>query len=196
MQRGVEGLFKDIGGQKFGRLLAIGRVGLTRQGQAIWLCKCDCGNFSRVRISSLTTGNTRSCGCLQKERVGEAGRRKRGKDRYNWKGDDAGYSGVHRWLQRNKPKPKLCERCGERPVFHLSFNGKGMEWSRNPDDYEWLCVSCHGFKDKGQGTIMTEEKVVRVKGLYSAGGWSQEKLGRLFGVSRATIRRILGIMTP
>ena len=32
-------------------------------------CKCDCGNTVEVLRSHLTNGLTKSCGCLQKERV-------------------------------------------------------------------------------------------------------------------------------
>ena len=30
----------------------------------MWLCQCDCGKEVIVRGASLTTGNTKSCGCL------------------------------------------------------------------------------------------------------------------------------------
>lgn len=36
-----------------------------------WLCKCDCGSKQEVLVSTtmLKNGNTKSCGCLQKETV-------------------------------------------------------------------------------------------------------------------------------
>lgn len=30
-------------------------------------CRCDCGNEKEVRVNSLRTGNTKSCGCLTRE---------------------------------------------------------------------------------------------------------------------------------
>ena len=33
----------------------------------MWLCKCDCGNIVSIRGYSLRSGNTQSCGCIQKE---------------------------------------------------------------------------------------------------------------------------------
>lgn len=135
---------KEIAGRKFGQLTAIERVGFAKKGgDSIWLCKCTCGNFTKVKIGNLTSGNTKSCGCLLKKTL-----RERPSNKHPlWKGSDVGYFQAHTWLRKNKPKPKFCERCGEKPAYHLSFNGKGMEWSRNPDDYEWLCVSCHWRKD-------------------------------------------------
>jgi len=62
---------KDLIGQKFGKLLVIEKKENHKQpsGQikTIWLCKCDCGKETSVRSSSLLSGNTLSCGCLNHE---------------------------------------------------------------------------------------------------------------------------------
>lgn len=39
----------DLTGMKFGRLTVIERAGKTKQGNALWKCKCDCGNETIVR---------------------------------------------------------------------------------------------------------------------------------------------------
>lgn len=54
-------------GYRFGRLEVIKQAGKNKWGQSLWLCKCDCGNEIIVIGSSLKSGNTESCGCLQKE---------------------------------------------------------------------------------------------------------------------------------
>ena len=59
--------FKDITGQKFGRLTVIKFLRIENH-KAIWLCKCECGNLIEVMTYLLTSGNTKSCGCLRKER--------------------------------------------------------------------------------------------------------------------------------
>lgn len=59
--------FIDITGQKFGRLTVVSRSGKDNFRQYMWSCKCDCGNTVDVRGYSLRSGNTQSCGCLQKE---------------------------------------------------------------------------------------------------------------------------------
>lgn len=54
----------DISGKKFDRLLVIKRVANhPSSGNAVFLCKCDCGNETNVTGSHLRTGHTRSCGC-------------------------------------------------------------------------------------------------------------------------------------
>src|SRR5690625_3668667 len=58
--------FKDLSGERFGRLIAQKRV--TPKGEkAVWLCRCDCGNEVQVDRLNLTSGDTQSCGCLKKE---------------------------------------------------------------------------------------------------------------------------------
>lgn len=60
--------FKDITGQKFGKLTAIKPIGMTNNRNTIWLCQCDCGNFKEVRGDQLRDGSTQSCGCLGKSK--------------------------------------------------------------------------------------------------------------------------------
>ena len=60
---------KDLIGQHFGRLTVISRAENTKKGQARWLCCCDCGNKTIVETYKLTSGNTKSCGCLRKEQL-------------------------------------------------------------------------------------------------------------------------------
>ena len=68
----------DLIGERFGRLLVTGkdRVDTRPNGQRVtfWQCKCDCGNDVVVCTGSLRSGNTQSCGCLQKERASLANR--------------------------------------------------------------------------------------------------------------------------
>lgn len=59
---------KDYTGLKFGRLLVIGVAGKSPHGgNYIWECLCDCGNKKAVLSTSLRKGDTKSCGCYQKE---------------------------------------------------------------------------------------------------------------------------------
>lgn len=61
---------KDITSRKFGKLTALDRLHNIK-GRTKWLCICDCGNLTEVKTVKLTTGHTRSCGCLQKEITSE-----------------------------------------------------------------------------------------------------------------------------
>ena len=59
---------RDLTGQRFGRLVAVKPMD-SEYGYVMWECVCDCGNTVRVRSSSLTSGTTRSCGCLRASAV-------------------------------------------------------------------------------------------------------------------------------
>lgn len=53
-------------GARFGRLIIIGERGLNTQRRV--QVHCDCGVEKWVRPNCLTSGDTRSCGCLDRER--------------------------------------------------------------------------------------------------------------------------------
>ena len=59
--------YLDITGRKFGLLTALFRTKAQDKNNKtyVWTCKCQCGNLTRVRLNSLTSGVTRSCGCLK-----------------------------------------------------------------------------------------------------------------------------------
>jgi hypothetical protein len=58
---------KDIAGQRYGRLVALERVGThPTRNRALWRCACDCGAFALVCGVDLRVGKTLSCGCVQR----------------------------------------------------------------------------------------------------------------------------------
>jgi 5-methylcytosine-specific restriction endonuclease McrA len=59
--------FKSLIDQKFNRLTVMEFAGRYKSGNALWLCRCDCGNEKIVCGSHLRNGHTKSCGCLAKE---------------------------------------------------------------------------------------------------------------------------------
>lgn len=58
---------KDITNQRFGRLVALYPTDKRLFDSVLWHCKCDCGNEIDLPLTSLVSGNSRSCGCMQKE---------------------------------------------------------------------------------------------------------------------------------
>ena len=62
----------DITGHRYGRLVAVERASSNKHHFATWLCKCDCGNEVVVVGNHLRNGNTKSCGCLQRELARES----------------------------------------------------------------------------------------------------------------------------
>ena len=66
---------KDITGQRFGKLTAIAPTDKRSGGSVVRKCQCDCGNECEVRGSSLRSGSTQSCGCLNGNKVDLTGQR-------------------------------------------------------------------------------------------------------------------------
>lgn len=54
-------------GDRFGKLTIIKEIDQITARR--FLCKCDCGNTSIVRLNNLTGGTTKSCGCLHSEAI-------------------------------------------------------------------------------------------------------------------------------
>lgn len=60
---------KSMLGKRFGRLIPLYCVGENKRGAPICRCVCDCGNEIDVTAYYLSNGDTKSCGCLQKEKA-------------------------------------------------------------------------------------------------------------------------------
>ncbi len=129
--------FQDLTGLKFGKLTVIERTTdyISPSGNKIarWLCKCDCGNLSKINGASLKRG-TSSCGCLQKEmvRTRRTKHQKSGTRLYRiWKG-----------IQTR------CYNPNHHSYKHYGGEGKGVcdEWRDFAPFYEWSMSN--GYEDK------------------------------------------------
>lgn len=108
---------RNIKGKKIGRLTAVSPLRSTGNG-VVWLCKCDCGNYTELATGAFNAGTTLSCGCLNRETFKE----KQAKNSvlstniYNIKRDDAvlrttntsGFTGVCYIKQKKKYQASIC----------------------------------------------------------------------------------------
>lgn len=150
----------DYTGKRFGRLTVIKRDedAINKNGKHVvrYLCKCDCGNEKIIRKAHLTKGSIISCGCYQREQLGNR-RRKHGlshKERL--------YSV---WLD-------MKERCRNPKNNHYkSYGGRGIkvcpEWQ---DDYlkfrEWSYSNGYQeeIRDSGRNNLTIDR--INVDGDY------------------------------
>lgn len=56
----------DISGERFGTLTAIAPA---KTKKSSWICSCDCGKEAVVVTSNLRSGNTKSCGWCEREKL-------------------------------------------------------------------------------------------------------------------------------
>jgi len=65
----------------------------------------------------------------------------RGKNHWKFKEGKISLSGIHNWIRLRKIKPDKCELCNKEKRLELS--NKDHKYSRNVEDYQYTCRSCH-----------------------------------------------------
>ncbi len=70
----------DLTDQAFGRLTVLSKAERGRGQHIYWECRCECGALVSVRAMSLTTGHTKSCGCLSRDSITKHGQCRGGED--------------------------------------------------------------------------------------------------------------------
>ena len=103
----------DLRGQRFTRLAVVGESG-TDGTCRLWMCLCDCGVSRVVKSIHLRSGNTKSCGCLQRDVVSKRNHRHGLAER----------SSKHRLYGTWKTMTQRCHNPHNRD-FHL-YGGRGI----------------------------------------------------------------------
>ena len=120
------------------------------------------GVAKRMRMLNMRTmeekvGRVRALELLKKKRACK------GEMQSNWRGDDATICAKHEHIRKSYGKADHCDnpRCsGKSKKFEWSKKDHNTPYTRNIDEYQQLCNSCHQRYDKG--TLM-------INGRY---GWS------------------------
>ena len=71
------------------RIKVISKSEKNNQGRIMWLCECVCGNAEQFVVAGthIRNGNTKSCGCLQKEKVITIGHDNKQYNKYDLSGE-------------------------------------------------------------------------------------------------------------
>lgn len=138
--------YYELAGQRFERLEVIEYAGIRNQDR-MWRCRCDCGEETSVGTNNLTSGNTKSCGCLARERAVVSGRQ-RVKHGYSRKGKiERTYASFmaakQRCLNCNSPDYPTYGGSGIKFLFesvtelvaHIGDRPVGKSLDRYPDPY-------------------------------------------------------------
>jgi hypothetical protein len=64
----------DLKGKKFNKLTGIQPTKKRKDNKIVWLWKCDCGKEHEATGRDVKSGHTKSCGCLNIERVTNMGK--------------------------------------------------------------------------------------------------------------------------
>lgn len=107
--------FKNISGQRFGRLTAVLPKGRDKYSKTLWECICDCGALVLKPIGSLMSGNTKSCGCGK--HIGFLAVIQKRKD---------SAFGIYHVRARNSWR-HMIDRCNNKNNIHYSdYGGRGI----------------------------------------------------------------------
>lgn len=130
----------DVTGKRFGRLVAIKKVGKANSHGCLWLCICDCGKTKEVRINYLRDGGTTSCGCYRTEQ-------NKKKMKKVAEGNIVhGLSKTPLYRQWNAMKQR-CKNPNTR--MYMTYGGRGItycdEWERFDPFMNWALSN--GYKE-------------------------------------------------
>lgn len=117
-------------GDRYGNLTIIEDCGKDKYGGILYLCKCSCGKERVVLRSNLITGKTKSCGCLQKEKLSKI------RKKYNRieKDYDKGIAIIYATNTNNKFLIDIDDYEKVKDIaWYESSNGYLMNHSRKPD---------------------------------------------------------------
>lgn len=62
---------KDLSGHKYNMLTLVRVAGKNNRNQYMYECICDCGTTCVLTLAKVTSGHTKSCGCLILKRLAE-----------------------------------------------------------------------------------------------------------------------------
>lgn len=71
-----------------------------------------------------------------------------GENNSNWKGEDVGYTSLHKWIYRKCGKANLCEFKDETCSATFQWSNISREYHRDVNDFQSLCISHHVRYDK------------------------------------------------
>lgn len=141
----------DLIGQRFGRLAVVEELDARKHRSVLWKCVCDCGNEVIVYSSLLTSGNTKSCGCYQKEKASELCSQRHGELSPVWKGGISKDPYCFEFTKDLKDYIKhrdgykcinpYCDlKCCDLTVHHIDYDKQHC----SPENLVSLCRSCNG----------------------------------------------------
>ena len=72
----------------------------------------------------------------------------KGETAYHWKGNNVGYSALHKWIIGLFGKPNICWNCGDENAVGYDWANIGIEYKRDINDWARLCKKCHWKLDQ------------------------------------------------
>ena len=141
----------DLKGRRFGRLVVMDRSGSNKHQKVTWKCRCDCGEDKILVAGSLLSGNSASCGCIQKEMMHETKWNPdlSQEDRHINRNRGIAVPGVHLWrkdvFSRDGWVCQVCDDKSHNEIVAHHKDGWGICKERRLEvaNGVTLCKRCH-----------------------------------------------------
>lgn len=193
----------NMQGKTFGRLFVLSLHSKGVKAGRKWLCKCRCGNEVVITTGHLSSGHTKSCGCLGSEIIikrnykhGQGARQGKSREYKAWKEMNKrcaqvnsknykwyGAKGITVCPEWQSDFSKFYSDLGPCPEYYeldRLDNTKGYE----PSNCRW---ASEAMQSRNRGYVkLTMEKAVHIR----SSGLSTKELMNLYGVSKTTITKV------
>lgn len=163
----------DISGKTYDRLTVIRKVqNKNQKHNTHWLCRCTCGKETVVSKPNLTSGHTKSCGCLNKDIITKHGKYKTAEYK-TW-------CAIHSRCKNHKLKGyknyggrgiSVCERwgsfenflsdMGKRPSSKHSIERVDVNGNYEPSNCKWATT-----KEQSINTRIRIDNTTGYRGIY------------------------------
>ncbi len=198
----------DLTNKAFARLTVLAFAGV-RKRHIMWECICQCGKKLIVESSSLRSGNTRSCGCLQRETARKT---------FTTHGNNKDYKSTPEYVAWSGMKRRCHDKNGN---FYHRYGGRGISvcksWGKSfsrflmdmgprptgksldridndagyrPGNCRWATLSEQ--QRNRSSTVLTRKQIRYIRRYYKPHSlrFGGHALARRFSVSRCTVKSI------
>lgn len=136
---------EDLTGKQFGRWMVISYSGKDKHGCALWNCKCECGTERPVSGYNLKSGDSKSCGCLARNKTIER--------------ETIHGQSKTRLFKIWKGMRKRCNNPNDR--VYKFYGGRGIKVCKEWDDFmafhDWAYQN--GYDDTATGHACTIDRI-------------------------------------
>jgi hypothetical protein len=199
-------------GTRFGQLVVSGEAS-SRGGHRHLTCVCACGAEVIVSLSNLRTGNSTSCGCLQRKALADSNRQRaeagyrqhplrsihngvvrrcvdpKHKDYPRYGG--AGVRLYEPWRNRARFIEDVEREIGPRPSLQHTLDRINPRGNYAPGNIRWATWLQQKHNQRRAWRFLSDEEITGIRSMYVPGGVSQQQVAQAFDTTQGEVSRVV-----